>query len=55
MSPAWTKPVAVLAAVVTVVGAAVTVALVIRIGHLGSEAAWERVAQPAASTAPLGR
>lgn len=52
--PAWIKPVALLAALVTAVGAAVSLVLVIRIGHLGSEAAWERVDQPA-SMAPLLR
>ena len=53
-TPAWTKPVAVLAAAVTLVGAAVSLALVVRIGHLGSEAAWERLNQPA-GMAQLGR
>lgn len=53
-APAWTKPVALVAAVVTVVGAVVSLILVVRIGHLGSEAAWERVDRPA-SMAPLTR
>ncbi|MFL6127743.1 MAG: DUF2231 domain-containing protein [Mycobacteriales bacterium] len=53
-TPGWTRPVAVLAAAVTLVGGIVSLALVIRIGHLGSEAAWQRVTQPA-SMAPLGR
>jgi hypothetical protein len=53
-APAWTKPVALLAAVVTVVGAVVSLILVVRIGHLGSQAAWERVDRPA-SMAPLAR
>ena len=53
-SPAWTKPVALLAAAVTLVGAVVSLVMVIRIGHLGSEAAWERIDQPV-SMAPLGR
>lgn len=53
-TPAWTRPVAALAAVVTLVGAVVTLVLVIRIGHLGSEAAWQRLNR-AASMAPLGR
>jgi hypothetical protein len=53
-TPAWTKPVAVLAAVVTLVGAVVSLVLVVRIGHLGSEATWERLDQPA-SMAPLLR
>ena len=53
-TPAWTKPVAVLAAAVTLVGGAVSLALVVRIGHLGSEAAWERLNQPA-SMAQLER
>lgn len=53
-TPAWTKPVALLAAVVTLVGAVVSLVLVVRIGHLGSEAAWERLNQPA-GMAPLLR
>lgn len=53
-SPAWTKPVALLAAALTLVGAVVSLVMVLRIGHLGSEAAWQRVDQPA-SMAPLGR
>ena len=48
-SPGWTKPVALLAAAVTVTGAVMTLILVIRIGHLGSEAAWDRLDRPAAS------
>ncbi|HZB50865.1 MAG TPA: hypothetical protein VE547_17390 [Mycobacteriales bacterium] len=52
-APAWTKPVALLAAVVTLVGATVSLILVIRIGHLGSEAAWERVDRPASMAPPL--
>jgi hypothetical protein len=51
-APAWARPVAVLAAAVTLVGAAVSLALVIRIGHLGSEAAWQRLDQPASMAAP---
>lgn len=51
--PGWTKPVALLAGVVTVVGAVLTVVMVVRIGHLGSEAAWERLDQPAGIGAPL--
>jgi hypothetical protein len=53
-SPAWTKPVALLAAALTLVGAVVSLVMVLRIGHLGSEAAWQRVDRPA-SMAPLGR
>lgn len=51
-TPGWTAPVALLGAVVTLVGAVLTVVMVVRIGHAGSEAAWERLDQPAAS---LGR
>lgn len=47
--PAWVKPVALVAAAVTLAGAVMTIVLVIRIGHAGSEAAWERLDQPAAS------
>jgi hypothetical protein len=47
--PAWRRPVALLAAAVTLTGAVMTVVLVVRIGHLGSEAAWERLDRPAAS------
>ena len=54
-TPAWTKPVALLAAAVTLVGAVASVILVVRIGDLGSKAAWERLNQPAGSMAPLGR
>jgi hypothetical protein len=53
-APAWTKPVAQLAVVVTLVGAVVSLVLVVRIGHLGSKAAWQRLDQPA-SMAPLLR
>ena len=53
-APTWAKPVALVAALVTVVGAVVSLILVVRIGHLGSEAAWERVDRPA-SSAPLLR
>jgi uncharacterized membrane protein len=49
-APAWQRPVAVLGAVVTLVGAVLTLVLVVRIGHLGSEAAWDRsTSAPAAS------
>lgn len=54
-TPGWTKPVALLGAVVTMVGAALTLVLVVRIGHLGSEAAWERLDRPAAGIGQLGR
>ena len=54
-TPAWTKPVALLAAAVTLAGAVASVILVVRIGDLGSKAAWERLNQPAGSMAPLGR
>jgi hypothetical protein len=54
-TPAWTRPVALLAAAVTLVGAVASVVLVVRIGDLGSQAAWERLDQPAGSMAPLGR
>ena len=53
-APAWTRPVALLAAAVTLVGAVACLILVVRIGDLGSQAAWERLNQPA-SLAPLGR
>jgi len=46
----WTKPVALLGAAVTLVGAVLTVVMVVRIGHAGSEAAWERLDQPAAGS-----
>ena len=39
----------------TIVGAVACLILVVRIGDLGSQAAWERLKQPAASMAPLGR
>ena len=41
--PAWTRIAAAVAAVVTLVGAVMTLVMVIRIGHLGAEAAWSRV------------
>lgn len=46
--PGWVRPVAVLAAVVTLVGATLTLVLVLRAGHAGSKATWERLNQPAA-------
>ena len=46
--PAWKLPVALLGVAVTLVGAAATLILVTRIGHLGSEAAWNRLDRPAA-------
>lgn len=51
--PAWTKPVALVGAAATLVGAVLTVVMVVRIGHAGSEAAWERLDQPAGMGAPL--
>lgn len=42
-TPAWTRVAAAVAAVVTLVGAVMTLVMVIRIGHLGAEAAWSRV------------
>jgi hypothetical protein len=51
--PGWQLPVAVLAAAVTLVGAVATLVLVVRIGHLGSEAAWDRATRPAALSVPL--
>jgi uncharacterized membrane protein len=45
----WTRPVAVVGALVTLAGAVLTLVLVVRIGHLGSEAAWARLDQPARS------
>jgi hypothetical protein len=54
-APAWTRPVALLAAAVTLAGAVASLILVVRIGDLGSQAAWERLNRPAGSMAPLGR
>ena len=48
--PGWTRPVALLAAAVTLVGAVATIVLVVRIGHAGSKASWERLNQPAAAS-----
>jgi hypothetical protein len=48
-TPGWTRPVAVVGALVTIAGAVLTLVLVVRIGHLGSEAAWERLDQPSRS------
>lgn len=42
-TPAWTRVAAAVAAVVTLVGAVMTLVMVIRIGHLGAEAAWTHV------------
>ena len=50
--PAWTRPVALLGVAATLVGAVLSLVMVVRIGHAGSEAAWERLDQPPAS---LGR
>jgi uncharacterized membrane protein len=54
-TPAWTKPVALLAAAVTLAGAVACVILVVRIGDLGSQAAWERLDRPAAGMAQRQR
>lgn len=47
--PDWTRPAAVLGALVTLAGAVLTLVMVVRIGHLGSEAAWTEAAPPARS------
>jgi hypothetical protein len=44
---AWELPVAVLGTLVTLVGAVLVTILVVRIGHLGAEAAWQHVKEPA--------
>ena len=49
--PAWAKAGAVLGILVTLAGAVLTVIMVVRIGHLGSEAAWTE-ATPTARSAP---
>lgn len=52
--PGWVTPVALLAAAITLVGAVGTGVMVAKIGHAGSKAAWERLNQPAAISAPVG-
>lgn len=51
LTPTWTRPVALLGAAVTLVGAVLTLVLVVRTGHAGSEATWERLDRPAAGAA----
>ena len=52
-APAWQRPVAVLGIVVTLVGAVLSLVLVVRSGHLGSEAAWNRSTTAPAASAQL--